>query len=112
MTEAEFLILTSLLEAPMHGYGIVQAVREMSGERVRLPVGTLYGVLDRLSADGLVALDREEAHRGRLRRYYRVTEGGAQALGAEAARLAGHARLASERLGRTQARPTGAGGTA
>ena len=112
MTEAEFLILTSLLEEPMHGYGIVQAVREMSEERVRLPVGTLYGVLDRLTADGLVALDREEAHHGRLRRYYRVTERGAQALAAEAARLAGHARLASERLGRVQTRPSGEGGAA
>lgn len=39
--------------------------------RVEPKIGSLYGVLDRLSADGLIEADREEARDGRLRRYYR-----------------------------------------
>ena len=46
-------------------------VAELSGGRVRLKIGGLYGVLDRLAAEGLIEPDREEAHDGRLRRYYR-----------------------------------------
>ncbi len=55
-------------------------------------------MLDRLAADGLLSLDREEAHQGRLRRYYRLTDEGARALEAEALRLAENARYATERL--------------
>jgi len=47
---------------------------------------------------GLVALDREEVHQGRLRRYYRLTEDGSAALDSEAQRLASNARIAAKRL--------------
>jgi PadR family transcriptional regulator PadR len=110
MTEPAFFILTALVGAPRHGYGIVGEVAELSQGRVRLRVGTLYGVLDRLVAGNLVELDHEEVQQGRLRRYYRLTERGSGALAAEAERQAANARAASERL-RAQ-RPAGAGGTA
>ncbi|MEU8301350.1 PadR family transcriptional regulator [Micromonospora sp. NPDC048909] len=98
MTEPAFFILTALLDAPRHGYGIVAEVAELSRGRVQLKIGSLYGVLDRLVGDGLVESDREEAWQGRLRRYYRLTERGRHALDAEAQRLAANARLASTRL--------------
>lgn len=98
MTEPMFLTLTALVGEPRHGYGIVQEVERLSGGRTMLKIGTLYGVLDRLAADGLIRLDREEAHQGRLRRYYRLTDEGAGALQREAARLAKQARTASELL--------------
>jgi PadR family transcriptional regulator PadR len=98
MTEPAFFILTALLDAPRHGYGIVADVAELSGGRVRLKIGSLYGALDRLVGDGLVERDREEAWQGRLRRYYRLTERGRDALAREAERLAANARLASTRL--------------
>ena len=98
MTEPAFFILTALLDAPRHGYGIVGEVAELSEGRVRLRVGTLYGVLDRLVGDGLVELDREEIQQGRLRRYYRLTEAGRRALAADAERQAANVRVASERL--------------
>lgn len=110
MTEQAFFILTALLAGPRHGYGIVAEVAELSHGRVELKVGTLYGVLDRLVADGLVVLDREEPHQGRLRRYYRITEDGAGALAEEAARQAANARAASRRL--RQYRPARTGGAA
>jgi PadR family transcriptional regulator PadR len=93
-----FLALTALVDEPRHGYGIVQEVDRLSGGRVRLKIGSLYGVLDRLAGEGLVELDREEVAQGRLRRYYRLTDAGAGALEEEAARLAANARAATARL--------------
>jgi PadR family transcriptional regulator PadR len=98
MTEPAFLVLTALADAPRHGYGIVGEVAKLSGERVRLKVGTLYGVLDRLVAEGLIEADHDEVHQGRLRRYYRLTESGIRALAAEADRQAANARAANRRL--------------
>ncbi|GAA0374744.1 hypothetical protein GCM10009530_26590 [Microbispora corallina] len=98
MTEPAFLVLTALVDEPRHGYGIAQEVERLSEGRVQLKVGTLYGVLDRLAADELVALDREELRQGRLRRYYRLTDEDALVPQEEAARLASDARRASERL--------------
>ncbi|GGK83847.1 PadR family transcriptional regulator [Sphaerisporangium melleum] len=98
MTEPAFLVLTALADQPRHGYGIVQEVERLSGGRTLLKIGSLYGVLDRLTGDELVALDREEVWQGRLRRYYRLTESGARALEKEAARLAENAEHARGRL--------------
>lgn len=108
LTEPAFLVLTALVEAPRHGYGIVGEVAELSEGRVQLKVGTLYGVLDRLVAEGSVELDREEVHSGRLRRYYRLTDTGRKALVADTARQQANVRAAGQRLARW--RPAGAGG--
>lgn len=93
-----FLALTALVDEPRHGYGIVQEAERLSGGHVQLKIGSLYGVLDRLSAEGLVSLDREEAFQGRLRRYYRLTDKGAGVLEAETARLAEQVKTATARL--------------
>nr|WP_303708857.1 PadR family transcriptional regulator [Kutzneria buriramensis]WKX06410.1 PadR family transcriptional regulator [Kutzneria buriramensis] len=98
MTQAAFFVLTALADQPRHGYGILREVEELSDGTVRLRVGTLYGVLDRLTADGLIVLDREEVQQGRLRRYYRLTDEGIQALTAEAERMAAGASAAKERI--------------
>src|SRR5215471_17705499 len=98
MTEPAFFILTALVGAPLHGYGIVGEVDELSGGRVQLKIGSLYGILDHLVADRLVELDREESHQGRLRRYYRITNPGIVAVRDEATRLAANARAASRRI--------------
>ncbi|MFI9007620.1 PadR family transcriptional regulator [Actinosynnema sp. NPDC053489] len=98
MSEQVFLVLTALAEEPLHGYAIVRAVEELSQGRTTLRVGTLYGVLDRLVAEGLAERDREEVHQGRLRRYYRLTDAGVRALSAEVARLSANVRAASSVL--------------
>jgi DNA-binding PadR family transcriptional regulator len=95
LSEQVFLVLTALADTPQHGYGIVQSVQELSEGRMRLRVGTLYGVLDRLVADGWAEPDREEIHQGRLRRYYRLTNSGVAVLAAETARLAANVRAAN-----------------
>jgi DNA-binding PadR family transcriptional regulator len=98
MQEATFMILTALASSSQHGYGIIADVQEISGGRVRLRPGTLYSALDRLRADGLIGVDREEIVDGRLRRYYRLTPEGTTRLGAEAVRLQAHATAALTRL--------------
>ena len=98
MQEATFLILTSLADGSQHGYGIIADVRQISDGRVKLRAGTLYTALDRLRADGLVAVDREEIVEGRLRRYYRLTPAGTGVLAEEAARLRANAAAALRRL--------------
>jgi DNA-binding PadR family transcriptional regulator len=98
MQEATFMILTALASGSQHGYGIITDVREISSGRVRLRPGTLYTALDRLRADELIGVDREEIVDGRLRRYYRLTPAGTKRLAAEAARLQAHAAAALTRL--------------
>jgi DNA-binding PadR family transcriptional regulator len=98
MQEATFLILTALADGSQHGYGIITEVQQISGGRVKLRAGTLYTALDRLRADGLVAVDREEIVEGRLRRYYRLTPYGTTVLAEEAARLHANAAAALRRL--------------
>ncbi|BCY11890.1 PadR family transcriptional regulator [Actinoplanes sp. L3-i22] len=98
MREPTFWALTVLASGPHHGYGLIQAAARLSDGRVRLQPGTLYATLDRLGAEGLVQLDREEIVDGRARRYYRLTEDGAAALDAEQARLRASADAARAQL--------------
>jgi PadR family transcriptional regulator PadR len=98
MQEATFLILTALAGGSQHGYGIITDVEQISDRRVRLRAGTLYTALERLRADRLVAVDREEIVHSRLRRYYRLTAAGKERLAAEAARLQANAVVAISRL--------------
>jgi hypothetical protein len=71
--KATCLIMAALAGESQHGCEIVARVREMSGGRVRLRVGTLFTVLDKLRADDLVRIDRDEVVGGRPRRYYRLS---------------------------------------
>lgn len=77
---------------------MIQDVLLVSGGAVKLHAGTLYTVLDRLSRDGLVEVDRKEIVQSRLRRYYRITNAGAVRLATESQRLARHAEAANQRL--------------
>jgi PadR family transcriptional regulator PadR len=98
MTGQAFFVLTALADGPRHGYGIVGDVAELSQGRVQLKIGSLYGVLERLAVEALIEPDREEAHDGRLRRYYRLTNDGRRALAEEAELRAATASVVRARL--------------
>jgi DNA-binding PadR family transcriptional regulator len=98
MQEATFLILTALAADSQHGYGIITDVRAISAGRVQLKAGTLYSALDRLRADELIEVEREEVVDSRLRRYYRITPAGREVLSTEAGRLRANANVALSRL--------------
>jgi PadR family transcriptional regulator, regulatory protein PadR len=106
MQEPTYFVLACLLDGPLHGYAIMQRARELSGGRVRLATGTLYTALDRLEAAGYVQLVGEEIVNGRARRSYRLTDPGAAALRAEAARMAQAAQIVTTRAENTAPRAT------
>ncbi len=85
LTEAVYYILLSLAQ-PMHGYGIMQNIRELSNERLNLAPGTLYGALNTLLEKGwIVALPGDRNSR---RKEYRITPVGRDVLRGELERLA------------------------
>ena len=86
------LVLASLADEPKHGYAITQDVAETMG--VRLSAGTLYAVIARLEARGLIEpLESEDR-----RRPYRITMAGAEALAQQSERMSKVASVARERL--------------
>ncbi len=91
-------MLAVLAAEPMYGYGIIRAVAELSDGRVELRAGTLYPALDRLTSEGLIDVAREEIAGGRLRRYYRLTDAGAERLAADMQRQRRNAEAAAVRL--------------
>ena len=84
MTEAMYYILLSL-EQPVHGYGMMQRIRELSHDRVKMGPGTLYGVLTRMRQDGWI--EQIEAEGDERRKTYVLTTLGRQELLAEYRRL-------------------------
>ena len=82
MTEAMYYILLALLK-PGHGYGMMQRIRELSGGRLEMGPGTLYGVLSRMNREGWILLTGEEGRR----KTYAITEAGKAALLAEYGRI-------------------------
>lgn len=98
MREPTFWILTALVDQPRHGYGVIQQVTKLSDGETRLLAATLYAALDRLAAEGMVEVDREETVDGRLRRYYRLTTDGGAALAAETERLSRNVQTANRLL--------------
>lgn len=109
LQEPTLLVLTALADAPRHGYAVAQEVKSLSGDRVVLRTGTLYGALDRLLNDGLIVVHREEVVDGRARKVYALAPLGRERLAAEAARMAATAREASRRLGGSGATGTAPG---
>jgi len=96
-----YYVLAALLDGPLHGYGIIKYVADLSDGEVRLSTGTLFGALDRLVDSGLVVAGEEEKVEGRVRRAYTLTGDGHAALAGEAARLRRAARVVETRVART-----------
>ncbi len=84
LTEAVYYILLSL-KTPLHGYGIILKVEEMSGGRVRLAAGTLYGAINSLLEKGWIrALPGETNSR---KKEYIITDQGKEVVKNELSRL-------------------------
>src|SRR5947209_14261274 len=73
------LVLAVLAEGPLHGYAVIEALRRRSEGAFELAEGTLYPVLHRLEAEGLLASSWTTVQ-GRRRRVYRLTRQGRAAL--------------------------------
>lgn len=84
LTESTYYILLSLY-TPQHGYGIMQQTELLSGGRVRLAAGTLYGALNSLCEKGWITpLPVQEESR---KKEYKLTDKGLAVLKQELTRL-------------------------
>jgi DNA-binding PadR family transcriptional regulator len=84
LTEAVFYILLSLY-SPMHGYGIMQNVKELSKARVNLGAGTLYGAINTLLEKNWIKL--LEGPENSRKKEYEITELGKSIVNIEIERL-------------------------
>lgn len=82
LTEAVYYILLSLMK-PMHGYGIMQNVEQLSNGRVKLAAGTLYGAINTLLEKGWITAVSEENRK----KEYLITKQGKEMLQSEIIRL-------------------------
>ena len=91
-----FLVLSALRDGELHGYAIAQLIRARTGDLLAPSEGTLYPILHRFEADGILVAEWRDGERGPRRRYYRLTPKGGKALEAyerEWATLDGAVRL-------------------
>src|SRR6059058_5774806 len=88
----DMLILKAVSLKPLHGYGVLLRIRQISGDALEIPQGSLYPALYRLEHQGLIAPEWSQSENNRRAKYYTLTTGGRRRLREEAA---GWNRLAS-----------------
>lgn len=98
LSEPVILILTSLASEPKHGYALLKDIERLSGGRIQLSTGTLYGAIRRLLDDGWIERF-EQDDTSRDKRAYCLTTKGRALLRSEIARLRHLLEAATTRLG-------------
>ncbi len=79
----DLLILKAVSLGPLHGYGILLRIQQISGERLQIQQGSLYPALYRLEHQGWIASQWGESDNKRKAKYYRLTAAGRRALRSE-----------------------------
>ena len=72
----DMLILKALSLGPLHGYGVLPRIEQISQDRLQSPPGSLYPALYRLEHQGIIASEWGESDNKRKARYYRLTAAG------------------------------------
>jgi PadR family transcriptional regulator PadR len=88
----DMLILKAVSLKPLHGYGVLLRIRQISGDALEIPQGSLYPALYRLEHQGLIAADWGQSENNRRAKFYTLTSAGRRRLRQE---TAGWNRLAS-----------------
>jgi PadR family transcriptional regulator PadR len=88
----DMLILKAVSLKPLHGYGVLLRIRQISGDALEIPQGSLYPALYRLEHQNLIAAEWGQSENNRRAKYYTVTAAGRRRLREE---TAGWNRLAS-----------------
>jgi transcriptional regulator len=81
----DMLILTALSLGPLHGYGVIQRIRQMSEEMLSVEQGALYPALYRIEQKGWVSSKWDVNETGRKAKFYRLTTNGRKQLAIEEA---------------------------
>jgi len=80
----DMLILKAISLSPLHGYGILLRIQQISKERLEIQQGSLYPALYRLEHHGWITSEWGESDNNRRARYYALTRSGRQHLRADA----------------------------
>ncbi len=88
----DMLVLKAVSLKPLHGYGVLLRIRQISGDALEIPQGSLYPALYRLEHQGLISSEWGESEHKRKAKYYTLTSAGRRRLREE---TAGWNRLAS-----------------
>ena len=81
----DMLILKAVSLKPLHGYGVLLRIRQISGDALEIPQGSLYPALYRLEHQGLIAADWGQSENNRRAKYYTLTTTGRRRLREETA---------------------------
>jgi PadR family transcriptional regulator, regulatory protein PadR len=81
----DMLILKAVSLNPLHGYGVLLRIKQISGEALDIPQGSLYPALYRLEHQGLIAADWGHSENNRRAKYYTLTTAGRRRLRDETA---------------------------
>jgi PadR family transcriptional regulator, regulatory protein PadR len=81
----DMLILKAVSLKPLHGYGVLVRIRQISGEALEIPQGSLYPALYRLEHQGLIAAEWGQSENNRRAKYYTITTSGRRRLREERA---------------------------
>ena len=81
----DMLILKAVSLKPLHGYGVLLRIRQISGDALEIPQGSLYPALYRLEHQGLIAADWGQSENNRRAKYYTLTAAGRRRLREETA---------------------------
>ena len=79
----DLLILKAVSLGPLHGYGVLLRIQQISGEELVIQQGSLYPALYRLEHQGAIASEWGESENNRRAKYYRLTAAGRARLGEE-----------------------------
>jgi len=79
----DMLILKAISLGPLHGYGIIQRIRQMSGEMLTIEQGSLYPALYRIEQRGWVKSKWDVHETGRNAKFYKLTRSGQKQLAVE-----------------------------
>lgn len=79
----DMLILKAVSLGPLHGYGVLLRIQQISGEELVIQQGSLYPALYRLEHQGAIASEWGESENNRRAKYYRLTKAGRARLGEE-----------------------------
>ena len=76
----DLLILKAVSLGPLHGYGVLLRIQQISGEELVIQQGSLYLALYRLEAQGAIASEWGESENNRRAKYYTLTGAGRERL--------------------------------
>lgn len=79
----DMLILKAVSLGPLHGYGVLLRIQQISGEQLAIQQGSLYPALFRLEHQGVIASEWGESENKRRAKFYRLTAAGRKQLRAE-----------------------------